>query len=242
MESEKNSLDVSKLAQQDILDQKETSDAFVDRYLGLVKSVAFKIFNAKQAPAGVDSDDLVSWGVEGLLKAQKGYDNSLKTKFETYAYYRIRGEILDSIRKEWRHKNPKEFQEDRRKHQEQLADFISDSMDDSTESPKTTVHNAIEEAVFVRYLSKDVKDVVTMQKGMKNPEIEQVDETYDALWGEIKALTSIERQVMELFYVNGLKQFEIAALLKLSKSKVCRIHNKVLQDLKSRLKKEQELV
>ena len=46
MKSEKNSLDVSKLAHQDILDQKETSDAFVDRYLGLVKSVAFKIFMA----------------------------------------------------------------------------------------------------------------------------------------------------------------------------------------------------
>ena len=62
------------------------------------------------------------------------------------------------------------------------------------------------------------------------------------LWGENKALSSLERQVMELFYVNGLKQYEIAEHLKLSKSKVCRIHNKVLQDLKSRLEKEQELV
>ena len=71
---------------------------------------------------------------------------------------------------------------------------------------------------------------------MGNPEIEKVDQTYDDLWNEINTLDDIEIQLVKLFYVNGMKQKEIAKHLDLSQSKVCRVHLKVLKKLKHRLK------
>ncbi len=69
----------------------------------------------------------------------------------------------------------------------------------------------------------------------KDPEIEVVDENYDFLWKEIYDLEHPDKDVIELFYIHGLKQVEIAKHLKISKSRICRIHMNVLDRLKHRL-------
>ena len=88
----------------------------------------------------------------------------------------------------------------------------------------------------MHFLSNEINNVVASQKGMGNPEVEKVDQNYDELWSEINTLDHIEIELIKLFYVNGMKQKEIAKHLDLSQSKVCRIHLKVLKKLKFRLK------
>ncbi len=108
-------------------------------------------------------------------------------------------------------------------------------MNESGSKPKEKVNQAVESATFVHYLSGEIKQNVSESKGTKDPEIEIVDENYDFLWKEIYELEHPDKDVIELFYIHGLKQVEIAKHLKLSKSRICRIHMNVLSKLKNRL-------
>jgi len=230
-----DNLDINKLQQRDAVKDKGYSEDFIKENMPLIKNIASKIMQAGKVPSCIEYEDLLSWGVEGLLKAKKGFKKNLKTKFQTYAYYRIRGEILDSIRNEWSSKVPQEYRDRKQKLQETLSEFIEDVMHESTKSPKEKVNKAIESATFVHYVSSEMKHGVSESKGTKDPEIEVIDENYDYLWKEIYNLEHPDKDVIELFYIHGLKQVEIAEHLKISKSRICRIHMNVLEKLKKRL-------
>ncbi len=231
----KKKININNLQYNDVLKDKGHSEEFINENMPLIKNIASKILQAGKVPSCIDFDDLLSWGVEGLLKAKRGFKKDLKTKFQTYAYYRIRGEILDSIRSEWNSRIPQEYRDRRKKLQETLAEFIEDTMNESSSKPKEKVNQAVESATFVHYLSGEIKQNVSESKGTKDPEIEIVDENYDFLWKEIYELEHPDKDVIELFYIHGLKQVEIAKHLKLSKSRICRIHMNVLSKLKNRL-------
>ena len=84
--------------------------------------------------------------------------------------------------------------------------------------------------------------MVSENKGMKNPEVEMVDETYDELWKEIKCFSEQEKSILELFYISGLKQKDVAKHLNMSNSRVSRMHANLIKKLKQRLYKEAEHV
>ena len=228
-------INTQKIYDEQRFQEKKCSEDFVQMYLGLVKNIASKIFYSGNIPSCIDYDDLVSWGVEGLIKAQNSFDPKLKTKFQTYAYYRIKGEILDSLRSEWKYKLPQGYVDQKKKVKDAVSDFISDSF-----SNKETVNNIdashlIESASIVYYLSHEMNLSVSESKGMKNPETEIIDEKNDHIWDEINGLNYLEKDILELFYVHGLKQVDIAEHLQVSPSKVSRIHAQVLEKLKNRL-------
>ena len=74
----------------------DASDEAVRRYLPLVRWLVQRL--ATRKPPQVEIDEMVSWGIEGLLDALKKYDPSKQAAFETYAQFRIRGAILDRLR------------------------------------------------------------------------------------------------------------------------------------------------
>ena len=78
----------------------------MDEYLNLIRTIVASIFSGGNIPPGIEFDDLVGYGYEGLMKAWKNYKNDKGALFKTYATYRIRGEVLDYIRKEWKSRNP----------------------------------------------------------------------------------------------------------------------------------------
>jgi len=73
------------------------SDKLVNEYLHLVKKIAFHI--AARLPSGIDIDDLTQVGLIGLLEAAKSYRTGHGASFETFAGIRIRGAILDEVRR-----------------------------------------------------------------------------------------------------------------------------------------------
>ena len=77
--------------------QEENLTEVVDRYSPLVKRIAHHLL--LRMPASVQIDDLIQSGMIGLLEAAKKYDVSKGASFETYAGIRIRGSILDEVRK-----------------------------------------------------------------------------------------------------------------------------------------------
>lgn len=70
------------------------ADELIDRYQDLVYKIAHRLHD--NLPDEVPIDDLIGWGYTGLLEARERYDESRQTRFATYAYYRIRGAMLDS--------------------------------------------------------------------------------------------------------------------------------------------------
>lgn len=232
----KNELDINHLQSNDKLKKHEILESFISENLNFIKSIASKILTTGKVPPCIEFDDLVSWGIEGLIKAKKNFNKDFKTKFQTYAFYRIRGEIMDRIRHEWKYRLPKDYQERKKKLQNKLVSFIKDSIDQEVPSSENSLFDIIEKASFVHFLNSEFGDLETKQKGMKNPEIEQVDESHDYIWKEIESLDDDEKLIIDLFYVKGMKQYEIAEYLNLSKSRVCRIHIQGLEKLKNKFK------
>lgn len=240
---EKEKVDVDQLKLNSIkeIERKEISDNFIEKYKYLVETIANKISKSQKLPPCIEYADLVSWGVEGLIKGKSKFQASANAKFETYAWYRIRGEILDSIRNEWKYRMPKDYANIKKNRREALSDFIIDHLSeaDKTETSENIEESIVENTAMASFLTNDITDLVADKKGMKNPEVELIDESYDEIRKIISSLEEDEKQLIDLFYVQGLKQVEIAQYLKYSKSKVCRLHMGILKKIKVRLNKEE---
>ncbi len=73
----------------------DASAILINQCQGLVRSIAWKIH--QKLPATVDLDDLIGFGQVGLAEAARDFDSNRKVQFTTYAYYRVRGAILDGL-------------------------------------------------------------------------------------------------------------------------------------------------
>jgi len=220
--------------------QSEDNDLFIEKYLSYVESIASKIIKTQKIPPCIDFGDLVSWGIEGLIKAKSKFNENSNTKFETYAYYRIRGEILDSIRKEWKYRMPKDFDNSKSELRNQLSNFVVDQLNELSSSPDADPNisdNLIENTAIATFLSYDLSSATSTAKGTTNPETEQIDENFQEIWDEISNLSVEEKQIIDLIYSQGLKQTEIADHLNCSTAKISRIHYKIIEKLKVKLKK-----
>ena len=241
---EKKALNVQKLKQTLLIKNQQreaVSDEFVKEHMSIVESVASSLISSAKVPPGIDFGDLTNWGVEGLIKAKKNYKESKGAVFKTYAFYRIKGEMLDKIRSEWHYRNSGNYDKHRKKLRERIVEYATEQLESSLEGATGSVDNVVKELIegagVVYMVSMDTVEVISEQKGTKNPEIEHIDENDSVLWEEINKLEGYEWRIVDMFYVQGLKQVEISEKLNFSKSKVCRIHMQVLQKLKNRLKK-----
>lgn len=214
------------------------SNNFVKEHTGLVDSIAASIHASGKVPPCIDFGDLVSWGMLGLIKAKKSFDSSKGASFKTYASYRIKGEILDNTRKEWKHRNLSDYNSYQKSNQQHLASFIEDQTSiESSASPEEQLRNILMRTSIAYIISTDVSKVASETKGTRNPEKEIIDENCSDLWDEIKKLEHLEQNFIKLFYVEGIKQVDIAKRFNCSKSAVCRIHTRVLSKLRRRLER-----
>lgn len=190
----------------------------VIEHLPLVRKVANKIF--RRLPRGiVEFDELVNTGVIGLIKAIDKYDSN-RAKFSTYAYTKIRGEILDYLRK---------------------LDFLPRSVREKLKNGevselKEEVANliSIEERLFgnsERYFIKD-----TLTSDLPAPEdLVLKDEAKRVLASAISQLSEKEQLVLQLIFVEELDLKSIGEILGVSVSRVSQIKTGALKKLKKTL-------
>jgi RNA polymerase sigma factor for flagellar operon FliA len=237
-----NSVNIESLRQQESVRSAPIpalNDEFMKDHMPMVEALAANILSSGKVPPGMEFNDLVSWGAEGLIKAHQNYKLDKGSQFKTYAYYRIRGEIFDQIRVEWRYRNPNEYQDYRKRNQEKIADLAQTALDDfdSTQgSQDGYVNRLITNSAVMCLMSLDSMDVESVSDGTRNPETQFIDEKQDILWEEIRKLDAEEQRIIELFYIHEMKQKDIAETLGISRSSVCRVHMKILEKLKIRLK------
>lgn len=248
-------IDISALQKKEVLlntkKAPKISEEFITDHISTVESIASMIISGSKTPPGVTYHDLVSWGVEGLIKAKNNFKSDKGTQFKTYAYYRIRGEILDKLRQEWYYRNPTDYKQQQEKIQRRIAEVTEDALEGESDGTireiEGKVNDLIANSAVVYLLSlEDIESVSKIEGTGGDPAIEVIeevdrDESHSLLWEELNKLSKDERRLIELFYLKDQKQKEIAKIMSLSRSKVCRMHMKILEKLRRRLEKRLEI-
>jgi len=223
-------------------------EKLIIEYAPLVKLVAGRLL--MHVGQYVDLEDLTSYGIFGLIDAIDKYNLDKGIKFETYASIRIRGAIIDSIRKmDWvprslRAKNKRLEQVyaelsaelGREPVEEEIAEKLSITLDEAHELiRKTTVISLVS---LDDYMEQNQDGLLfnISPSHIENPEnaIEKI-ETRQTLANAIDQLPDKEKKVIMLYYFEEMTLKEISAILGVSESRVSQIHTKAVLLLKSKM-------
>jgi len=222
------------------------ADALVMRHAELVKRIAYHLVG--RLPPSVEVADLIQAGMLGLLEAASHFTADRGASFETYAGIRIRGAMLDALRKlDWA---PRSVHRKARAAaaavREVEAEFGREARDSEIAGRMGIsigeYHRIVQDAASCRLTSlddsggDDESPINRTADVGPDPFGHIADEGFRAaLASAIDELPERERLVMSLYYDDELNLKEIGAVLKVTESRVCQLHGQALVRLKARL-------
>ena len=228
-------------------------EQIIVEYVPLVKLVAGRL--NMYLGYTVEYDDLVGYGIFGLIDAIDKFDYGKGIKFETYASLRIRGSILDQIRKmDW---IPRSV----RQKQKQMESAVTKLEKDANVKDKDIAQElgiSLEEYRNWEGLT-NISNIASLDEFMEQgtdsgvkefrntayiePE-EAVDreEIKKMLMAALELLTEKERKVVLLYYYEDLTLKEVAQVLEVSESRISQLHSKALEKMKKHLGKYFEVL
>lgn len=230
----------------------EAGDLLIKKYKPLVSYHVQRI--AVGLPKNVSRDDLTSLGMMGLFDALNKFDINRDLKFDTYASFRVRGAIIDGLRKEdWL---PRSAREKAKKLDVQIEKLEQKLMRHATpeelaahmELPVEDIYQTVHEHFFSNVLSineqldqdeGEGKTFVIRDDHTRTPEQQMVhSELLGDLADKIQKLNEKEQLVISLFYTEEMTLTEIGEMLELSTSRISQIHSKALFKLRKLLSSE----
>ncbi|MGY3713896.1 FliA/WhiG family RNA polymerase sigma factor [Sutcliffiella cohnii] len=237
----------------DLWKQKRDPDAgnyIVKKYLPLVQYHVQRL--AVGLPKNVSKDELRSFGLIGLYDAIEKFDQSRDLKFDTYASFRIRGSIIDGLRKEdWL---PRSVREKAKKieatiekiEQSTRNSVTLDEIATELKIPQDEIASTMNEVFFANVLSideipKDMDESSPSSYSLKDNRAIQPDdhlikeEMLQSLAEKISGLSENEQLVVSLFYQEELTLTEIGQVLGLTTSRISQIHSRALFKLRKEL-------
>lgn len=226
----------------------KTQDELVEVHASLVKRIAYHLIS--RLPSCVQVDDLIQSGMIGLLEAAKNYDATQGASFETFAGIRIRGSMLDEIRKgDWTprslHRKIREISQAMRQIEaEQGRDARDNEVAERMNMTLDEYHLVLQDASshqivsFEDIPSRDARVVDGFSARISGPlESIQEDNIKEILANVISGLPERERLVMSLYYDEELNLRETGEVLGVSESRVCQIHSQALIRLKAKIQR-----
>jgi RNA polymerase sigma factor for flagellar operon FliA len=227
-------------------------DTFIRQYAPLVKYVAGKI--AASMPSAVEFDDLVGFGVFGLLDAIDKFDPEKNVKFKTYAVTRIRGAVFDELRSiDWvprsvRQKT-KEIEEavvgleaklGRPATDPEIADALGLTEDELLKTMLKISGTSVLSLNDVWY-SGDDADKISIGESIESPVSLNPDSSVEreevkrVIAAAINELPDKEKKVLVLYYYEDLTLKEIGQVLEVTESRVSQLHTKAILRLRAKL-------
>lgn len=224
----------------------EAKNQLVESYLPLVDYVSSRL--SISLPHNITKDDLASYGIMGLIDAVEKFDLDRGLQFETYATWRIRGAILDSLRQgDW---VPRSVREKAKRIEEAYGVLEQKHLRSVTDEEVSEYLNVTPEEFQQMLIDVSVTTVFSLEDPIKEEDAETrmamlVDEKaikpestvhrqylQEMLSSAIDRLTPKERTVISLFYYEELSLSEIAEVMSLSPSRISQLHSKALLRLK----------
>jgi len=228
--------------------QSYSSEDLVTEHVELVKKIAHHL--AARLPSTVDVNDLMQSGMVGLLEASANFDASRGASFETYAGIRIRGAMLDDIRKhDW---TPRSVHHKYRRVTEAMHSVeaetgraaTSEEVAEKLEMSLSEYHKILADSACSRLFSyEETLEEPTLQRkppSSNTPRPDQQlfqDQFREQLAGSIDQLPEREKLVLSLYYEQELNLKEIGAVLDVSESRVCQIHGQAVMRLRAASKR-----
>jgi len=230
-------------------------EKLIIKYAPVVKFVAGRLHI--HVGAHVEYDDLVGYGVFGLIDAIDKFDYAKGVKFETYASLRIRGAIIDHIRKlDWvprtlRQKNKQmetahallEDELGRTPTEEELAHKLGMDIESTRDlMRKSTVLSLVSLDDYLDQNYESPASALTSQQ-QDSPEYQaELGERQTMLADAIDKLSEKEKLVVTLYYYEDLTLKEISSIMKVSESRISQIHTKAIGKLGGRLGRHKSLL
>ena len=226
----------------------EMREQIIIEYAPLVKSGAGRL--SMYLGGNVEYEDLVSYGVFGLIDAIDKFDTNKDVKFETYASLRIRGSILDQIRKmDW---IPRTVRQRQRKIDEAIKsleartgktptdEMLAEELGVSGEEllswqSQLKVTNVVSLNEFVESGNEPVMDAKGNFRFAQPEEVIAETELKRMLKDAMQLLTEKEQKVILLYYYEDLTLKEISRVLEVSESRISQLHTKALQKMKKKM-------
>jgi RNA polymerase sigma factor for flagellar operon FliA len=220
--------------------------ALLEQQTVLVKRIAYHLL--ARLPASVQVDDLIQSGMIGLFEAASNFDNSKGASFETFAGIRIRGAMLDEMRRgDWTprsvHKNSRMISEAIKVLEAELGRDISDiEVAEKLNIPLNDYHHILREVSTGKILGID--DLAVNEDAIKLCDNNLGDDPYQSIEHNafkkglaecIKSLPEREALVLSLYYDEELNLREIGQVLDVSESRVSQIHSQAMHRLKGRM-------
>jgi RNA polymerase sigma factor FliA len=230
----------------------------IEQYLPLVKRIAGRL--AMSLPPHVDEDDMIGYGVFGLLDALERFEAARGWKFETYASIRIRGAMIDGLRTmDW---VPHSARQKVKRVQDAFAEL------------EYRLGRAVSVEEVAKHLDVEIKEIETVLAQAQILTLTSFDETpvdgagdmsgtslnllvdpgaaeayqdvekeelKNVLASAIDKLPEKEKLVIALYYQEELTLKEIAAILKLSESRISQLHSQAIVRLRGRLTKHKNI-
>jgi len=233
----------------------EIREKIILEYAPLVKLVAGRL--SMYLGYNVEYDDLVSYGIFGLIDAIDKFDMLKDVKFETYASLRIRGAILDQIRKmDW---IPRTVRQRQRQIDTAIHEIESATGKAATDEEVAKKLGITDEEYLNWQSQMKVTGVVSLEEfteaGSEIPsdrfgtshiegpeEALEKSELKQMLAQALEMLTEKEQKVVLLYYYEDLTLKEISNILEVSESRVSQLHTKALQKLKKKLGKYMDII
>jgi RNA polymerase sigma factor FliA len=227
-------------------------DAFIKQYAPLVKYVAGKV--AASMPNTVEFEDLVGFGVFGLLDAIEKFDPDKNVKFKTYAVTRIRGAIFDELRSiDWVPRSVRQ----KTKEIEDAVVSLEAKLGRPASDQEVACSMGVSEDEFLKTMLKisstsvlslndvwysgDEADKISIGESIESPSSMNPDATVEreeikrVIVQSISELPEKEKKVLVLYYYEDLTLKEIGQVLDVTESRVSQLHTKAILRLRAKL-------
>ncbi len=219
----------------------ELREQLILEYAPLVKIVAGRL--SMYLGYNVEYDDLVGYGIFGLIDAIDKFDVAKDVKFETYASFRIRGSILDQIRKmDW---IPRTVRQKQKKIDEAIRVIETRTGRNATDQEiavelelsgeellnwqsQLKITNLISLNEYVEQGSEPVMDATYNSHFAQPEQVVEKEELKKVLTESLELLTEKEKKVILLYYYDEMTLKEISRILEVSESRVSQLHTKAL--------------
>lgn len=224
-----------------------TLEQFVLEYKPLVKKIALHI--KRRLPSHIDLEDLLQAGFVGLLEARKHYKYDQGATFETFASSRIRGSIIDSLRRNsWGTRETIRYMR-------QIGDAIS-RLEQRGQKQPTTEEIAAELGITVDEHVKmcqqislcnvisldfiDGEDVLPGDEDDNPMIITQKEEVLKEIKSILHTLPEREQLILSLYYVEEFTFKQIGEILELTEARICQLHSQSISKIQHKVTKQKE--